>query len=123
MCYMMIALHTHNASYKRIVCKVREARSICTWWNDARVEGDHFLLIEEVTDVAVQHHTPNWLQRELIFWEDLGGIKRIKVILVFIFNLHCLDVQLPLRVLTCKAVVSVSHTPDSWRSSKQKFAA
>lgn len=74
-----------------------------TWWHDTRVEGDHFLLIEEVADVAIQHHASHRLQGELLLREDLGVIKRVKVVVVLIFNLHSLDVQCPLRELTCNS--------------------
>ena len=45
-----------------------------TWGGDARVESNHLLLIEEVVDVAVQHHAPHGLQRELVLRKDLGSI-------------------------------------------------
>lgn len=72
-----------------------------TWGGDTRVEGNHLLLVEEVVDVAVQHHAPHWPQRELVLREDLGGIQRVKVILVLIFHLHGLDIHLPLWKFTC----------------------
>ena len=78
-----------------------------TWGGDTRVEGNHLLLIEEVVNVAVQHHAPHWLQGELVLREDLRSIQRVKFKLELIFYLHGLDVQLPLRELTCRQVTHV----------------
>ena len=78
-----------------------------TWGGDTRVEGNHLLLIKEVVNVAVQHHAPHWLQGELVLREDLRSIQRVKVKLELIFYLHGLDVQLPLRELTCRQVTHV----------------
>ena len=72
-----------------------------TGGHDARVEGNHLLLIKKVVNVLVEDHLANRLQRELVLRKDLGSIQRVKVILVLICNLHGLDVQLPFWEFTC----------------------
>ena len=64
-----------------------------------RNSHQHLVLVEEVVRVLVQHHPPHGLQREPVLGPDLGHVQRVEVVLVLGGRVHCLDQQLPLRVI------------------------
>ena len=79
-----------------------------TWHNKSWAVSHLLVLIEEVIRVLVEHHAPDRLQREDVLRPGLGVIQRVKVKLVLISNLHGLDHQLPLWVVTsCNGIVQV----------------
>ena len=48
---------------------------------------------------AAPHHAADRLQREQVLRPDLGHVKRVEVKVVLVGRAHCLDAELPLRVV------------------------
>jgi hypothetical protein len=73
----------------------------------------HLVVGEPVIDIPVQDHLAHWPQRELILRPRLGRVKRVKLVVVLLFNVHRLHEQVPHRELTLlNAVEEVQRRGD-----------